>query len=66
LIPCLYVTGRADAMQVSAAWLFVGLRILHSAVHCTFNFVPLRFVLYVAGALTLWFMAIRAATMLLG
>jgi hypothetical protein len=61
LVLCLYVTDRADTTYVWAAWLFVGFRVLHSAVHCTFNFVPLRFWLYAGGALSLWFMAIRAA-----
>ena len=55
------MTNHVDATYVWAAWLFVGFRVLHSAVHCTFNFVPLRFRLYAGGALTLWFMVVRAA-----
>jgi hypothetical protein len=42
LVLCLYVTNHVDVTSVSAAWLFVGSRVLHSAVHCTLNFVPLR------------------------
>src|SRR5271156_693659 len=61
LVLCLYVTSHVDATSVWAAWLFVGFRVLHSAVHCTFNFVPLRFWLYAGAALVLWFMAVRAA-----
>jgi hypothetical protein len=61
LVLCLYVTSHVDATYVLAAWLFVGFRVLHSAVHCTFNFVPLRFWLYAGGALSLWFMVVRAA-----
>jgi hypothetical protein len=61
LVLCLYVTNHVDATFVWAAWLFVGLRVLHSAVHCTFNFVPLRFWLYAAGSLLLGFIAVRAA-----
>jgi hypothetical protein len=61
LVLCLYVTDRVDVTYVRAAWLFIGFRVLHSAVHCTFNYVPLRFWLYAGGALTLWFMAVRAA-----
>jgi hypothetical protein len=34
---------------------------MHSAVHCTVNFIPLRFVLYVVSAGALWFMVARAA-----
>jgi hypothetical protein len=65
LVLFLYVTNHVDATYVLAAWLFVGFRVLHSAVHCTFNFVPLRFWLYAGGALSLWFMAVRAALELL-
>jgi hypothetical protein len=61
LVLCLYVTNHVDATFVWAAWLFVGLRVLHSAEHCTFNFVPLRFWLYAAGSLLLGFIAVRAA-----
>jgi hypothetical protein len=61
LVLCLYVTKHVDATFVWAAWLFVGFRVLHSAVHCTFNFVPLRFWLYAGGSLLLWFIAVRAA-----
>jgi hypothetical protein len=61
LVLCLYVTKHVDATFVWAAWLFVGCRVLHSAVHCTFNLVPLRFWLYVGGSLLLWFIAARAA-----
>jgi hypothetical protein len=61
LVLCLYATKHVDATFVWAAWLFVGFRVLHSAVHCTFNFVPLRFWLYAAGSLLLGFIAVRAA-----
>ena len=61
LVLCLYVTNHVDATFVWAAWLFVGFRVLHSGVHCTFNFVPLRFWLYAGGSILLWFIAVRAA-----
>jgi hypothetical protein len=57
----LYVTHRVDGAYVAAAWGFFGFRVLHSAVHCTFNFIPLRFFLYVVSAGALWFMVLRAA-----
>jgi hypothetical protein len=46
-----------------AAWGFFVFRVLHSLVHCTFNFIPLRFVLYVVSAAALWFIVLRAALM---
>ena len=57
----LFVTKQVDATYVTAAWVFVGFRALHSAVHCTFNLVLLRFYLYLFATLAVWFMGIRAA-----
>jgi hypothetical protein len=57
----LFVTKQVDAIYVGASWIFVAFRVLHSAVHCTFNLVILRFYLYLLAALALWFIAIRAA-----
>ena len=57
----LFVTKQVDGLYLAAAWLFVGLRVVHSAVHCTINIVIVRFWLYAVSALALWFIAIRAA-----
>jgi hypothetical protein len=50
-----------DAAYVNAGWIFAAFRALHSAVHCTFNLVLLRFWLYAISTAVLWFMVIRAA-----
>jgi hypothetical protein len=57
----LFVTAQVDATHVTAAWVFVGFRALHSAVHCTFNLVMLRFSLYLISTLAVWLMLARAA-----
>ena len=57
----LFATKRVDAAYVDAAWVFVAFRAMHSAVHCTFNLVMLRFYLYLFSTLAVWFIAIRAA-----
>ena len=62
----LYVTEMVDAAYVIAAWVFLGFRVLHSVVHCTVNIVILRFYLYSAAALALWFMLARATIDILG
>jgi hypothetical protein len=62
----LYATMQVDTFYLAAAWLFLAFRILHSAVHCSFNFVPLRFWLYAISALALWFMVLRIAWHVLG
>ena len=57
----LFATKQVDTVYVASAWVFVALRVLHSAVHCTFNLVMLRFYLYLFAALAVWLISIRAA-----
>ncbi len=57
----LYVTQEVDDTQLAAAWIFVAFRVLHSLVHCTFNYVLLRFWLYAISTSALWFMVVRSA-----
>jgi hypothetical protein len=56
----LFVTHRVDRTYVTAAWVFATFRGLHSAVHCTINIVMLRFYLYLASTLAVWFILARA------
>lgn len=60
----LYVTASVDFIYVTAAWIFVVFRALHSLVHCTTNHVMTRFRLYVLAALALWFIVARAVIQL--
>jgi hypothetical protein len=57
----LYVTHQVDEIYLVAAWIFIALRVLHSLVHCTFNYVPLRFWIYAISTTALWFIAVRGA-----
>jgi len=59
---CLYlhVTGTADAVDVTAAWVFFVFRAVHSAIHCTVNIVILRFTAYLVSSVALFFMIARA------
>lgn len=57
----LYVSGNVDTVYVTSAWLFLGFRILHSAIHCTVNKVRARFIAHNIASLVLWFMVLRAA-----
>ena len=50
----LAMTGLATPFAMTLAWSFVALRVLHSAIHCTYNRVVHRFAVYIAGALVLW------------
>ena len=57
----LLAVRQVDGWYLGAAWIFFAFRVLHSVVHCTFNFVPLRFWLYAISAVALWFMVVRTA-----
>jgi hypothetical protein len=46
--------GQVTPATLLLAWLFVALRILHSAIHCSYNRVVHRFYAYLAGGLVLW------------
>lgn len=60
LVGYLFATQQVDAPYVTMAWLFFVFRTLHSAVHCTFNWVMLRFYLYAASTALVWIIAGRA------
>jgi hypothetical protein len=61
LVLYLFSTQQVDVMYVNAAWVFVIFRALHSAVHCTFNLINLRFGFYLVSSIAVWFISIRAA-----
>ena len=50
----LYVTHRQGAVLVALCWLFVVLRAVHSAIHCTYNNVMHRFLVYVTSTVLLF------------
>ena len=54
-----------DQMLVRLAWGFVLLRIVHSAIHCTYNNVSHRFIAYAVSSLFLLFMWIRLGAFIL-
>ncbi|ACL96475.1 MAPEG family protein [Caulobacter vibrioides] len=53
------VAGHADGMAVHFAWVYVGLRVLHSLVQVSVNLVALRFLLFVLSTGVLAAMVIR-------
>jgi hypothetical protein len=61
LVLYLFSTQQVDVLYVNAAWIFVVFRALHSAVHCTFNLINLRFGFYLVSSIAVWFILIRAA-----
>jgi hypothetical protein len=57
----LLLATEADATFVNLAWAYVALRAVHSLIHCTFNIVIYRFLVYLLSSLVLWGMVIRLA-----
>ena len=47
-------TGQVTTISLALAWLFVALRIAHSAIQCSYNKVYHRFYAYFAGSVALW------------
>ncbi len=54
-----HLAGTADAINVVLAWSYVGLRIVHSLIQCTSNFVPVRFAVFALASLMLMAMTVR-------
>jgi Uncharacterized protein conserved in bacteria len=53
--------GVSDSASLALAWTFVGLRVVHSVVHCTFNHVMTRFIAYALATLVLIAFWVRLA-----
>lgn len=53
------LVGVHDALNVWLAWVYVGVRVVHSIIQCTANFVPLRFFVFALGSLVLMAMTAR-------
>ncbi len=55
-----------DALMVGLAWAYVAIRVVHSFIQITTNFVPLRFAVFIVGSLALAAMAVRNVAWLFG
>jgi hypothetical protein len=53
------LAGVHDGLNIVLAWAYVGIRVIHSLVQCTSNFVPVRFSIFALGSLVLMAIAIR-------
>lgn len=45
--------GLADSLNIKLAWAYVALRVVHSLIQATSNFVPVRFGVFVLSTLVL-------------
>jgi hypothetical protein len=48
-----HVMGAADPLNVKLAWAYVALRVVHSLIQCTVNFVPARFTAFASSTIIL-------------
>lgn len=57
----LAIIGQGDGMNAFLAWIYVGLRVIHSLVQATANKVMVRFVLFLLASLVLITLIVHAA-----
>jgi hypothetical protein len=57
----LALLGAGDGLNGHLAWLYVGLRVVHSLVQSTVNIIMLRFSIFMIASLVLLILAVRAA-----
>lgn len=55
------IAGLVNDMTVTLAWAYVGLRVLHAAIHMTYNRVMHRFMVFVLSSLVLIALFINVA-----
>jgi hypothetical protein len=56
----LAVIGEGDGLNVQLAWLYVGLRAIHSLIQATINIIRYRFVVFTLSSLVLVMLTVRA------
>ena len=62
----IYATGTSTALMVQVAWAYVGLRVVHSAIHLSYNHVFHRFMAFALSNVVLVVLWLLAATQVLG
>ena len=61
----LALLGLGDGSNLTLAWVYVGLRVLHSLVQALFNRIELRFAIFILSSLALIGLTFNAARALL-
>lgn len=54
-----HLVGVADPLNVGLAWAYVVLRIAHSLIQALWNFVPVRFLVFMASSVVLVVIVVR-------
>ena len=66
LVTWCVLAGTADSTNTTLAWAYVAIRVVHSLVQCTINFVPVRFAIFATGSIVLFVMGGRCLAALMG
>jgi predicted AAA+ superfamily ATPase len=64
--PLCHLTGAVDGLNVVLAWAYVGIRVVHSLIQGTINFIPARFAVFTLGTIVLIVITARSVVALLG
>ena len=57
----LALLGAGEGLNAQLAWMYVGLRVLHSLVQATANVIQLRFTVFAISSIVLLILTVRAA-----
>jgi hypothetical protein len=59
-VAILALAGEGSGINVTFAWAYVAIRVVHSVWQATVNIIPVRVTLFTLSTLCLWVMAINA------
>ncbi len=65
VVAILAIAGDTSAINLTAAWFYVGLRIVHSLWQGLINIVRVRILLFALSTLCLWLLALNAVRLTL-
>lgn len=54
-----HLVGVADEFNIMLAWAYVALRVLHSLIQALWNYVPVRFFVFISSTIVLIVMTVR-------
>ena len=60
VIAILAITGAATSLSVQLAWAYFGLRVIHSLIQGTVNYVPARFLVFLVSTVCLAVLTVQA------
>ena len=54
-----HLVGVSDEFNIMLAWAYVLIRVIHSLIQATWNYIPIRFLIFCLGSIVLVIMAVR-------